>query len=155
MGHIMQLKNSIFILFEFSLILLVHITFNSITYFCIGDLLGWKDSVIKELEKKHASERDLQLTILIDEGSEDLREAAREMTHDSRHRRLNDLKTSVENLNLDKKGRGPDGYIIDGYTKMFITKSASKTIYYSAHSLLQACITHILHMCKLIVQPAA
>ncbi len=52
-------------------------------------------------------ERELQLVILMDEGSDDLRDAAKEMNHEARQRRLQDLKSSAESLNLDKQGEKP------------------------------------------------
>ena len=66
---------------------------------------GWRESVLTEMESKHVRERELLLSILTDEGSDDLREAANMMAQGPRQERLQDLKDAAEKLNPDRKGR--------------------------------------------------
>ncbi|XP_022097553.1 trichohyalin-like isoform X2 [Acanthaster planci] len=68
-----------------------------------GDINGWRETVLKELDRKHILERELLLTILTDEGSEELRDAARQMVQKARQERLQELKEEAEKLNPDKK----------------------------------------------------
>ncbi|XP_071784125.1 uncharacterized protein [Asterias amurensis] len=68
-----------------------------------GDMEGWRESVLTEMESKHVRERELLLSILTDEGSDDLREAANMMAQGPRQERLQDLKDAAEKLNPDRK----------------------------------------------------
>ncbi|XP_038068700.1 trichohyalin-like isoform X2 [Patiria miniata] len=68
-----------------------------------GDIEGWRETVLKELDRKHNKERELLLSILIDEGSEELRDAAGQMVQKARQERLQELKDEAEQLNPDKK----------------------------------------------------
>ncbi|XP_077983007.1 uncharacterized protein LOC144437842 isoform X2 [Glandiceps talaboti] len=68
-----------------------------------GDVEAWKDSVMKELDKKHKTERDLMMSILTDQGSEDMREAAKLMASEDRQKRLTELKHKRQGLDFDNK----------------------------------------------------
>ncbi|XP_070559138.1 trichohyalin-like isoform X2 [Ptychodera flava] len=68
-----------------------------------GDLDAWKLSVMRELDKYYKTERDLMMSILTDEGSEDLRQAAVMMPPDDRQKRLMELKQKRESLEYENK----------------------------------------------------
>ena len=57
------------------------------------------------MDRKHRAEQELLVTIVMDEGSEDLQDAARKMGKEGRQQRLLGLRSKAEKLNLEKKGR--------------------------------------------------
>ncbi|XP_041457735.1 trichohyalin-like isoform X3 [Lytechinus variegatus] len=68
-----------------------------------GDLEAWRDAVLREMDRKHRAEVELLVTIVMDEGSEDVRDAARKMGKEGRQQRLLYLRSKAEGLNLEKK----------------------------------------------------
>ena len=60
--------------------------------------------MLKELERKHAKERNLLLDLLQEGDSEDFRQEAREMSMDERNKRLATLRAKREQLDLTIKG---------------------------------------------------
>lgn len=65
---------------------------------------AWRDAVLREMDHKHRAEQELLVTIVMDEGSEDVRDAARKMGKEGRQKRLLFLRSQAEGLNLEKKG---------------------------------------------------
>ena len=70
----------------------------------IDDLVGWRDTVLKELDKKQADERDLLLDLLQEGDSEDFRDEARQMSVDERNKRVAALREKRDQLDLSVKG---------------------------------------------------
>eukprot|EP00057_Strongylocentrotus_purpuratus_P011445 XP_011665919.1 PREDICTED: trichohyalin isoform X2 [Strongylocentrotus purpuratus] len=68
-----------------------------------GDVEAWRDAVLREMDHKHRAEQELLVTIVMDEGSEDVRDAARKMGKEGRQKRLLYLRSQAEGLNLEKK----------------------------------------------------
>ncbi|XP_071961658.1 uncharacterized protein [Antedon mediterranea] len=68
-----------------------------------GDIVGWKESVMKEVERKHRTEHELLITVVMDEGSEELREAATQMNVNEQQTRLQELKTEADELDIYTK----------------------------------------------------
>ena len=68
------------------------------------DLQGWQDAVLKALERKHRSEQEFLMTLLQDEGNQDLREEARGVSEDDRLKRLHELKQKRDELDFGVKG---------------------------------------------------
>lgn len=67
--------------------------------------MGWRDTVLKELERKHSKERDILLDLLQEGDSEDFREEARTMSVDERNKRLATLREKRNQLDLSLQGR--------------------------------------------------
>ncbi|XP_071495122.1 uncharacterized protein [Diadema antillarum] len=68
-----------------------------------GDLEAWRDAVLREMDRRHRAEQELLVNIIMDEGSEDVRDAARKMGKEGRQERLLHLRSKAEELNLEKK----------------------------------------------------
>lgn len=66
--------------------------------------MAWRLSVLREVLKYHRAEREILLSIMMDTGSDDLRDAAKQMTQEEREQRLMELRKKAEGLNLDVKG---------------------------------------------------
>lgn len=66
--------------------------------------MGWQESVIRELEKTHADEREAALALLQDPVMEDLLEAARAMAPRDRRQRLVELWNKRKNLDFSNEG---------------------------------------------------
>ena len=73
----------------------------------IGDVTGWQDCVMKEVERKHEEERNLFVDMLQEKESQDLKEEANSMSTDERNQRLNKLKAKRVELDFDLKCRFP------------------------------------------------
>ena len=67
----------------------------------LDDILGWQDSLMRELEKRHAQERDFFVDLLKDPDMEDLRDEAKSMSEDDRHKRIAQLKDKREELDFE------------------------------------------------------
>jgi hypothetical protein len=65
---------------------------------------GWIDAVLKALEKKHRTEQELLMSVLLDESSEDLRQEAREAGEQKRHKQIHELKEKRDELDFGVKG---------------------------------------------------
>ncbi|XP_033123436.1 trichohyalin-like isoform X2 [Anneissia japonica] len=68
-----------------------------------GDIIGWKESVMKEVERKHRIEQELLISVVMDEGSEELRDAASQMKINEQQTRLQELKTEADDLDIVTK----------------------------------------------------
>ncbi|KAJ8047726.1 hypothetical protein HOLleu_06793 [Holothuria leucospilota] len=69
-----------------------------------GDKLAWWLAVLQEVLKCHRSEREILLSIMMDNGTEDMRNAVRHMSQEEREQRLMELRKKADSLNLDDKG---------------------------------------------------
>lgn len=69
-----------------------------------GDKLAWWLAVLQEVLKCHRSEREILLSIMMDNGTEDMRNAVRQMNQEEREQRLMELRKKADSLNLDDKG---------------------------------------------------
>lgn len=67
--------------------------------------MAWRLSVLQEVLKYHRAEREILLSIMMDKGSDDLRDAAKQMTQEEREQRLMELRKKAESLNLDVKSK--------------------------------------------------
>ena len=71
-----------------------------------GDITGLQVVYVREMLKRHGDERETLLGHLQDESLEDLVEAAATVTDDERQKRLIELQTKRQALNLTVPGRG-------------------------------------------------
>jgi len=92
-----------------------------------GNRAAWEESVMAELEKRHNQERNFFLDLMKDPDNADIREEAKEMSDDDRHKRISQLKEKRQGLDFeDSSDQEEHGAILEMATavRMVVRQTA-------------------------------